>query len=67
MNTEFSSAELEIFAVARTAAAGLRRTFDTWLDLGAAIQVARRHADVGGGSKKARPAGARLPSPAISC
>jgi hypothetical protein len=50
----FSNDELEVFAVARTAGAGLRKTFDSWIFVGCAVQVARRHADVGGGSAKKR-------------
>jgi hypothetical protein len=46
--------EIEIFSRARAASDGLRRTFDTWLDLGKAIQIAQRRADAGGGGIKTR-------------
>jgi hypothetical protein len=38
-----TNAELEIFSKARAAGEGLRRTFDSWVDIGRAVQVARRH------------------------
>jgi hypothetical protein len=49
-----TDAETEIFSRAVSAGHGLRRTFDMWLDIGKAIQVAQRHADAGGGGKKTR-------------
>jgi hypothetical protein len=56
MSTEkFSVAELEIFSQARDASAHLRRTsFNQWCAIGAAVEVAHRHADAGGGSSKVR-------------
>jgi hypothetical protein len=49
-----TDAEIEIFSRAVAAGHGLRRTFDMWLDIGKAIQVAQRRADAGGGGKKTR-------------
>jgi hypothetical protein len=54
MSTEFSDVELEIFAVARAAGEGLRRTFDTYVSIAAAVRIARDHADAPGGTKKVR-------------
>jgi hypothetical protein len=54
--SEFSRDELEIFTVARTAGVGLRKTFDAWVDIEKALQVARQHADADGGSRNIKAA-----------
>jgi hypothetical protein len=54
MSDEFSPDELEIFATARLAGVGLRKTFDDWLVVGRAVQVAYAHADADGGGVKTR-------------
>jgi hypothetical protein len=50
--------EAEIFAVARAAGDGLRRSFDAWVSIGRATQIARKHADAPGGTHRTR--GARF-------
>jgi hypothetical protein len=55
IGADFSAAELEIFSQARRAGEHLRRTsFEQWLDIGKAVEVARRHAEPGGGGAKKR-------------
>jgi hypothetical protein len=52
---ENTSDELTIFATARAAGEGLRRTFDTYMSIAAAVRIARNHADAPpGGTKKVR-------------
>jgi hypothetical protein len=53
---ELTAEEQEIFSRARSSGIGVRRTFEAWLDIGRAAQVARRHADASGGHKKGRDA-----------
>jgi hypothetical protein len=49
----YTAEEKEIFSRARTSATGLRKTFECWVDIGKAVEVARRHADAEGlGTKK---------------
>jgi hypothetical protein len=48
--------ELDIFSQARASGIGLRKTFDQWLCVGRAAEIARRHADSAGGSKRIRDA-----------
>jgi hypothetical protein len=40
-----TDAEIEVFSQARAAGDNLRKNFDQWIAVGAAIQVAQRHAD----------------------
>jgi hypothetical protein len=49
---ELTAEEQEIFSRARSSGIGVRRTFEAWLDIGRAAQVARRHADAAGGHNK---------------
>jgi hypothetical protein len=52
---DFSAAELEIFSVARAAGEHLRRSsFAQWIAIGKATEVAKRHAEPGGGGAKKR-------------
>jgi hypothetical protein len=52
--TEFNATELEIFAEAKAAGTGLRKSFDRWIAIAKAVQVARVHADRPGGSHMVR-------------
>jgi hypothetical protein len=54
----FSDEELEVFRAARLAGDGLRRGFDAWVAIGHATEIARRHADMPGGTQRVR--GARF-------
>jgi hypothetical protein len=51
---DFSADELEIFATARAVSTGLRRRWESWVDLGRAIQVIDRHVSVGDGGTKTK-------------
>jgi hypothetical protein len=42
-----SDREIEIFSQARAAGDNLRKNFDQWVSVGAAIDIARRHAEAG--------------------
>jgi hypothetical protein len=48
---DFTAAELEIFSQARAAGDGLRRSFDAWITIGRATEIARKHADAAGGTQ----------------
>jgi hypothetical protein len=54
----FSDEEIEAFRAARLAGDGLRRGFDAWIAIGHATKIARRHADLPGGTQRVR--GARF-------
>jgi hypothetical protein len=56
----FDEAEIEAFSAARLAGDGLRRGFDAWVAIGHATEIARRHADMPGGTQRIRGARAIL-------